>query len=174
MFFIALNGFITNKSCPQDNDPTNPPAQSSPILVDDGFVTVEEELSEAEGSKTNFYRGSVMDNESDIEADNEDGYEDALNKRHAISKRSWPKRAPQNNSANLGARDFTDEETDSSPDRNQPSTSSRPSGAPTKLTKHQKCIHLDKKKGSSKPKRESLRKERKAMETEDEDDDKNL
>ncbi|KAH9446499.1 hypothetical protein Pst134EA_030416 [Puccinia striiformis f. sp. tritici] len=98
---IKLSNFMIMqmKLCPQNENPiqkesltTNPRAQKSPILVEDGFVTVEEGLSDAEGCTSNFSRRRGVQDESDIDADDED--EDELNQRRCASEMSWSKRAP--------------------------------------------------------------------------------
>ncbi|KAI7934893.1 hypothetical protein MJO29_016156 [Puccinia striiformis f. sp. tritici] len=98
---IKLSNFMIMqmKLCPQNENPiqkesltTNPRAQKSPILVEDGFVTVEEGLSDAEGCTSNFPRRRGVQDESDIDADDED--EDELNQRRCASEMSWSKRAP--------------------------------------------------------------------------------
>ncbi|KAI9600467.1 hypothetical protein H4Q26_000250 [Puccinia striiformis f. sp. tritici PST-130] len=178
---IKLSNFMIMqmKLCPQNENPiqkesltTNPRAQKSPILVEDGFVTVEEGLSDAEGCTSNFPRRRGVQDESDIDADDED--EDELNQRQCASEMSWSKRAPPNFPANSGGRDYTDEDSDLLPDPNHPSTSSRPFRAPEKIKKREKWIRIDKENTPRKPKKKSLRQERKNMQTEEEEDNKNL
>ncbi|KNF04382.1 hypothetical protein PSTG_02298 [Puccinia striiformis f. sp. tritici PST-78] len=178
---IKLSNFMIMqmKLCPQNENPiqkesltTNPRAQKSPILVEDGFVTVEEGLSNAEGCTSNFPRRRGVQDESDIDADDED--EDELNQRRCASEMSWSKRAPPNFPANSGGRDYTDEDSDLLPDPNHPSTSSRPFRAPEKIKKREKWIRIDKENTPRKPKKKSLRQERKNMQTEEEEDNKNL
>ncbi|POW05271.1 hypothetical protein PSHT_10866 [Puccinia striiformis] len=172
---LKLSNFMDMQmnSCPQNKNTVKnqlpqrkPHSPSSPILIDDGFVTVEEGISEEEGHRSQFTRGSGVQDDSDIEADDED----ELDSRRDNLENPLSKRAPQNYTANSGAREPTDEESDSSLDQ----TPSRPLRPPGKLNRSKKWMRMDKRTGSSKPKRKSLREERRAMLSGDEHDDKCL
>ncbi|KNE89437.1 hypothetical protein PSTG_17111 [Puccinia striiformis f. sp. tritici PST-78] len=121
----------------------------------------------AKSARSNLHGPSGAGYEPDTESDSDEESSDCPD----IPER-YHSTAPQNNCANFGGRDYTDDESDSSSPRNKASTSRQPNKVQGSLNKNQKWVRATQKNG--KQKRQSLRKERESMDPAEVDDDKAL
>ncbi|KAI9627481.1 hypothetical protein H4Q26_017384 [Puccinia striiformis f. sp. tritici PST-130] len=168
----------TGKENPFDDDflTTSPCANQSHHLIPDISIdevstssrsgTSKERLG-AKSARSNLHGPSGAGYEPDTESDSDEESSDCPD----IPER-YHSTAPQNNCANFGGRDYTDDESDSSSPRNKASTSRQPNKVQGSLNKNQKWVRATQKNG--KQKRQSLRKERESMDPAEVDDDKAL